>query len=1736
MRNIYKLLFTIVSISLSLQVHAAAPVANFSASPLSGCAPIVVQFTDLSTGNPTSWSWDLGNNTTSTLQNPSTTYITPGMYTITLTVSNANGTDTKTLVNYINVLPSPTVNFMGVDSGVSCPPKTVQFTDLSNPNIPGNVSYYWDFGDGNTSTLQNPSHTYTLIGNYTVTLVITNASGCQKSLTKPAYIQLVEAPVANFTSPNPDACSAPATISFTNSSTNATSYLWNFGDNTTSIATNPSHTYASPGTYTVTLIATNAAGCTDTMVRTAYVHILDIVSAFTPSVNSVCAGTSVTFTNNSTGATSYNWNFGDNTTSNATNPSHSYNTAGTYTVRLIANNGSCADTSYQTITVEAKPVVNFTGTPLTACMPPLDVTFTNTTTGATSYFWSYGDASTSTNANPTHVHTYTSYGNFTVKLVATSAAGCKDSLTRVNYVKITQATATINATPTTGCTPLTVSMSATLNNPNVVSTFSWDYGDGTPINTVIASPTHTYTTAGTYTITYTFVTTTGCTGTATKVVTASPHPTANFTENPIVICPNQSVTFTNLSTNATSYLWKFGDGGTSTATNPTHTYGDPGQYTVTLIAYNGGCTDTMQFNYIIVNLPHADFTFAYSCANRLTVTFTNTSQGNDINSWDFGDATPLSNAVSPTHTYATYGTYNVTLTVTNTASGCTDVQTYTIVLFPLVPSFTGVPTNICRNQAVVFTNTSQGGSSYKWDFGDNTTSTATNPTHTYISSGVYTVKLVVTDSRGCKDSIVNQSYITVGGPIADFMGTPTTGCAALTVNFTDQSTSPLPITTRLWRFGDNTTLGGNNLTPSHIYYNPGTYSVTLVLTDQNGCMDSFKKNNYIHVNKPTAAFTSPDTLVCPGQNVHFNNASTGNATLTYQWDFGDNTTSTATNPDHSYATGGYYTVRLIVTDGGGCLDTLTRTNYIHVYDFSASFIMSDSFASCPPLIDNFTNTSQNASTFLWTFGNASSSVLANPSTVYTYPGVYTVQLVVTSATGCMDSTTKTVTINGPTGTLNYPPLNGCEPLTVTLTTNYQNTVQVTWDMNNGYTETNNNTSITYTYTQPGMYIPVIILSDGGNCNVAIQGTDTIKVDGINASMSLTPSVLCASGTVQFSDTTWGTITGINSIDWNFGDNTTGTGHNPSHFYAAPGVYTVSMVATTMFGCSDTITNTVTVNPPPPVNAGPDQAVCLGETTTLHATGATSYLWNNDPTLSCLPCDSPNATPTGTTWYVVTGTDTNGCTKADTVLVTVNTLPVMNTSPDQDICPGAGAQLTASGAQTYSWSPATGLSCTNCNNPVANPDTTTTYLVTGVVGATGCSDTASVTVNLLPQPTVSAGPDKEICFGKSTRITATGGLSYVWSPASSLSCSTCDTPVAAPTTTTVYSLVGTGANGCTDTANVTVTVNPLPVIDAGTAQAVCQDESLQLHVTGAATYNWIPTDYLSCSNCADPFVTPTNAITYTIVGVDSHGCVDTTTLDVTIIPRAQTTASLGDSICKGSSTQLSANGGTSYLWLPATGLNDNQSATPTANPDTTTTYMVIIGQGQCHPDTAFATVSVFPLPTVELGDDMTVVSGTVVTLNSNAENATHFEWTPTDGFDCTDCPAPKVAVINTTTFVVIATNPKGCEATDSVTIKVKCDKSQVFIPNTFTPNGDGLNDRFYPSGKGISVVKRLSVFDRWGELLFERHDIPIDDPSNGWDGTYKGTQLKPDVYVYIISAVCATTGEVMDYKGDISIVR
>lgn len=341
-RLLFVLVCTVLALARPVTVDAQVT-ANFSSNITSGCAPILVQFTDQSTGNPTTWLWNLGNGAFSSLQNPSTTYFTPGTYTITLTVSDASGSNTKTVTNYITVVPTPSVSFTASDSGLTCPPINVQFTNGSVPGSAGAATYLWDFGDGTFSSAQNPLHSYPGIGNYSVTLSVTNTAGCSNNITKQNYLQLVPKPVAGFTVPNATACTVPASFSFTNTSTNSVSYLWLFGDNGTSTAANPSHSYTAAGIYTVKLVATNSAGCSDTFTMPSAISITPAIATFTKSASVACTNNAINFTSTSTTASGYTWYFGDGAQATGATASHGYAAAGSYTVKLVVTNNGCID-------------------------------------------------------------------------------------------------------------------------------------------------------------------------------------------------------------------------------------------------------------------------------------------------------------------------------------------------------------------------------------------------------------------------------------------------------------------------------------------------------------------------------------------------------------------------------------------------------------------------------------------------------------------------------------------------------------------------------------------------------------------------------------------------------------------------------------------------------------------------------------------------------------------------------------------------------------------------------------------------------------------------------------------------------------------------------------------------------------------------------------------------------------------------------------------------------------------------------------------------------------------------------------------------------------------------------------------------------------------------------------------------------------------------------------------------
>lgn len=396
-------------------------VVDFSGTPTSGLPPFPVQFTDLSSGGPTNWSWDFGDGATSTEQNPVHVYSATGNYNVTLTASTLYRSGTLTKTSYIHALGPVTANFTGAPLSVPVN-RPVQFTDLSTG---GPDTWLWNFGDGTTSDLQNPSHNYIATGTYSVTLTASH-SFSSNTITRSGYVTVINPVAASFTRTPPEGRS-PLTVTFTDTSTgNPDNWRWDFGDGTTYAAkTPPPHLFIQARNYTVNLTVWNSAwpGLTSTATATIRVYATPVAS-FTADRLSGTAPLLVTFTDTSTGNPySWLWNFGDSTTSSQQNPpTHTYTTPGNYTVLLRVTNPAGSSTTSRVITVlPSPPVAAFTWSP-TNPIRRNPVQFTDQSTNSpTTWLWNFGDGTTSTTRNPTH--SYQSANTYTVSLTVSNAAG-----------------------------------------------------------------------------------------------------------------------------------------------------------------------------------------------------------------------------------------------------------------------------------------------------------------------------------------------------------------------------------------------------------------------------------------------------------------------------------------------------------------------------------------------------------------------------------------------------------------------------------------------------------------------------------------------------------------------------------------------------------------------------------------------------------------------------------------------------------------------------------------------------------------------------------------------------------------------------------------------------------------------------------------------------------------------------------------------------------------------------------------------------------------------------------------------------------------------------------------------------------------------------------------------------------------------------------------------------------------
>ncbi len=1489
--NSYIRLCLFIIIFLSGEILVAQPVANFTATPVSGCVPLTVSFRDNSTGNPTAWNWNLGNGAISGQQNPSTTFFTPGIYNITLTVSNASGSNSITKNQYITVYDKPTVNFTVSDSS-TCIPVNVKFTDLSKTSIGSITNWKWDFDDGSFSSVQNPQHLYNTAGNYNITLKVTNTGGCINTLTKLAYIKATDSIRTLFSFTKGIKCNPPETIAFTNNTTGpgTLSFLWNFGDGNTSTTATPNHTYLSGGLFSVKLIVKNNLGCKDTVLLKDTLLIKDVQSKIN-GPDTVCNNTIITFTNSTTPPPlSAAWYFDDGSFAFGSSVSKRWTTAGIYSLKLVNNYSTCSDSAIKKITVRSFPFVNFKSNDSSSCKAPLTVNFTDLSFKPTSWLWRFGDGGTSTLQNPTY--TYLNNGLYNVDLTITDSFGCKGFLVRYPFIEIGKPAVDIDTREGGGCIPYPFSPRPVITSIDGIASYLWDFGNGS--TSTNPYPTETYTAIGSYTIKLTVTTNDGCIDSAVIVngVKTGTPPVVNFNASPTSTCPGNNIQFSDLSAPADKWQWFFGDGNTSTDQNPLHLYFDTGRFSIKLIAWNNGCSDSILKSRIISILPGvARFREFYNCINKKEVLFKDSSIVPQNWLWDFGDGT-TSTAQNPLHLFANYQNYIVSLTVSNGL--CSTKKIKLISLFNEVPDFTVPRDSFCKSDTVVFyfknfkkTNISN----YIWDYGDGMSDTTTldSMVHRYLLPGRYTVKLTIRDLHGCIETVIKPNFIHVFGPKAGFTINAPGGCLNQVVNFTDTSTTESGrnnIAEWKWNFGDGQSQNFIAPSPSpvpHIYTTAGSYYPFLKITDSVGCSDSIVYSTPLKINKPFAVFYSPNNNTCINDTIIWSNSSTG-TNLTYQWSFGDGSFSNVRIPLKQYTAHGDYTVKLIVTDVFGCQDSMIKINYIKVRDVKASFTISDSIGTCIPFQVNFTNTSVNAIWQKWDFGDGGFSTTVNPVYYYTAPGIYFAKLTVKRSNYCVSTYTKKIEVTSPFASLTYSPLDGCAPLNVIFHVTTRDNVSYLWDFNDGTSFFSADSNTTHNYILPGSFVPKVVLKDSAGCIVPIIGLDTVRLYSSKVNFTALDSILCDSATVSFLDST---ISGsaVNGYRWNFGDGGSSWQQNPSHLYSNPGFYNIGLVISTIYGCQDSLikNNFIKVVKKPAINISGITSYCGASPVLLQGnllsidTSAIFWKWDfSNGNFSSLQNPLPQQyNDTGSYAVKLIAVNSSGCTDTANIQVVIKALPNTFAGNDTTICLNTAAQLLATGADFYEWRPTTFLSCINCPSPSASPTYNYTYFVKGTTVA-GCEKTDSVFIRVKNSFRISGlQPIDSLCAGKNIQLNVKGAENYIWTPADGINNNGIANPLIKPAKSNTYKVVGFDSSNCfKDSALIFIKVNDNPAVNAGPDKIVNAGSNITLspQYTGNITnWLWQPATSLNCSDCPDPIATLSNDIIYSIKVTTVSGC-------------------------------------------------------------------------------------------------------------------------------------------------------------------------------------------------------------------------------------------------------------------------
>ncbi len=1768
---------------------------------------------------------------------PTVTYDEVGVFTVTLKVTHkaSGATKTASKTSYLHAFEKPIADLLD-ESVVGCAPLDYTFTDASL-STNGNITRYnWSISGSGIKSDKNPTFSFLSEGFYNLTLQVVDEVGCKDDTTVLKVVEVIPSPNPIITIDPNTACDPPLNVNLSTDLPASFSHDWTVeGIPGTLPGNNQLVTVNTSGYFDVNLSIGGALNCDlDTTIVDAIIIDKPIVDFDFPDPS--CLNLNVVFTNNSTGAaTSYIWDFGDNTSvasaPGTTTVTHKYIAPGIYTVKLLAlTNGNACDVELtKEITIE-NINASFTADKKRFCDIPATVNFDASTSiippGSTLEWL------VKRNTNPQTEYTgvgstpsfdLLAFGNYDVTFIIRSPSGCVSSVFLRDYIQVIQIVPNVTSDLRRGCSALEVDFEELTDHKGFTpKTRTWNFDDG-----IVQGPSlgnenikHTFVDTGVYSVTTTVEYEEGCTYTETRIIEVGSPPEIKYWKDPFISCAYDTTTFLDSSYVLVNgipdydlpdeWIWTFMQDGIRVESgggrqiflqhmdSATTTSNDT-LYDVELIVGWRGCYDTLltEDDYSKLGPTVQQRQAEYDCQLNKVLLYADSNRATQV-WWEImANDSVISNQARDTITLPP-GTYDLRTIAINPSIGCHYRDSTRTVIVPelLVPFIVQqTDENMCMSslpQCNTFPNAAPNACRHFFDvdnlnFGDETTATithedgggigvikfgSTSPRNRFFFTpnrpGKYFIEVAIQDAnRKCPRVLYDTvRYFYPELDVENQVG-GLGGCAPLSLdlNGIEMFGDDMVFNTTLWRVknpGGSVLLNhSTNNDPDVISLSSnGTYPVTVDATARDtisGLICPVIVANNVPINivvaDPKPNFSLTKNRYCSGDSLEINNLTQTSIPLSYTWLLENGGTSNDSIPTLSGLSADTLSITLQVSDNLNCNAqiTLTDTVIIEPTPQSIDIIAETAVSNCPPLATELypiITPKYDDYKYVWYVDGENPSILDTAIVVKTSPGSFGASLVVTTPAGCTDSVRieNVLTIGGPAAELVVDKDTICVGDEIKIDViNAQNLTEIQYVYGDGFAEYAGPFELSkkhiYSTVTGDVFVSVfldpITAANPNGCNVLLS--KKIFVNEILANFEIPNDSLCGADNVTITDISIGTdyesIFSVSPLGLTYFDQPSFT-----NFYNI-GTYSITLkISDDKSGCENQINKLLWVFPEPVTGISPDSILCEGETIVISASGGKTYEWT-DPepgSLNELNVPTVEANPSNSVTYSVLITNANGCQATETINIGRDKTKLDYSIDDLVACVtlDIGIVNNSIGDNIF-WDFGDGGTSTDRvpTHTYSGADTYNGSVEVFDLSAR-CKQTDDFTILINPAPPYTKSEDEGLCLGESNTLTVVGEdrISWTVSPASQ-TLPTGFTSTVTPTEDVTYTFtVTTDATGCTSTDEIKIIVdNPkasfdMNIVDScGTSTVELSNPSSglnQLYDPGDGTAPLFPLSSYTYASVGDYIMSY-------VVYDRLEKCADTTFKKVNVHPVPSIVTSGDVEICNYETAVLTATGGNSYKWTPSSGILglDNVSDI-VVNPDSTTYYKVVVGNEFMCFDSTEVLVFIHRDFTFNPIRDTTIIIGEFVDMDLAPDMDVDITWTEDTWLNCTTCDFQTIQPLKSICYNITLVDKNGCYPKEIKPCITVDERYSMDVPKAFTPNDDNINDIVFVRGFGIKELYEFAIFNRWGEEVFITNDIRF-----GWDGTYKGKVQNDETYVYR-AKVLFWNGETAAKTGYITILK